>query len=332
MGRRGLTYGRQRGLREDLRKESQAPGVLRLEQDPGEDGMAMITEYELGEKEFRRISSMAYDIARLNLHEGKKLLVQNRLSKRLRALGLSGFREYLEYLEENPEEVRTMVDCLTTNFTRLFREPEHFDFLREEVIPWLESLPEKRIRLWSAGCSSGEEPYSIAIFLREHMQDLETRDLLILATDISVRALSKAREGLFREEQLRDCPSQWRLKHFTRTRAGGETYYRVSPAVSRLIRFHYLNLADPWPMRGPFHVIFCRNVMIYFDRDTQQELVHRFHDYLVPGGYFFVGHSESLARIRNPFKYRKPSIYQKTSAQGLAGGRETGLQAGIGTP
>ena len=289
----------------------------------------MITEYELGEREFRRISSMAYSIARLNLHEGKKLLVQNRLSKRLRALGLSGFWEYLEYLEENPEEVRTMVDCLTTNFTRLFREPEHFDFLREEVIPWLESLPEKRIRLWSAGCSSGEEPYSIAIFLREHMQDLETRDLLILATDISVRALSRAKEGLFREEQLRDCPAQWRLKHFSRTRVGGETYYRVSPAVSRLIRFHYLNLADPWPMRGPFHVIFCRNVMIYFDRDTQEELVHRFHEYLVPGGYLFVGHSESLARIRNPLRYRKPSIYQKIPGKERASKRRPSTQEGI---
>lgn len=273
----------------------------------------MITGYELGEREFRKISSMAYQIARLNLHQGKKLLVQNRLSKRLRALGIPSFREYLEYLEANPDEVRTMVDCLTTNFTRLFREPEHFEFLREEVIPWLESLPEERIRLWSAGCSSGEEPYSIAIFLREHMRDLDARDLLILATDISVKALTRAREGVYREDQLRDCPAQWRLKYFTRFKSGGENHFRVSPAISRLVRFHYLNLADPWPMKGPFQVIFCRNVMIYFDRDTQEELVHRFHDYLAPGGYFFVGHSESLARIKNPFRYRKPSIYQKVA-------------------
>ncbi|MEJ5187422.1 MAG: protein-glutamate O-methyltransferase CheR [Candidatus Geothermincolales bacterium] len=273
----------------------------------------MITGYELGEREFRKISSMAYQIARLNLHQGKKLLVQNRLSKRLRALGIPSFREYLEYLEANPDEVRIMVDCLTTNFTRLFREPEHFEFLREVVIPWLESLPEERIRLWSAGCSSGEEPYSIAIFLREHMRDLDARDLLILATDISVKALTRAREGVYREDQLRDCPAQWRLKYFTRFKSGGENYFRVSPAISRLVRFHYLNLADPWPMKGPFQVIFCRNVMIYFDRDTQEELVHRFHDYLAPGGYFFVGHSESLARIKNPFRYRKPSIYQKVA-------------------
>lgn len=279
----------------------------------------MMIEYELGEREFRQISSLAYRIARLNLHEGKKLLVQNRLSKRLRALGIGSFKEYLDYLESNPDELRLMVDCLTTNFTRLFREPEHFEFLREEVIPWLESLPEKRIRLWSAGCSSGEEPYSIAIFLREHMQDLEARDLLILATDISVKALSRAREGVYREDQLRDCPAQWRHKYFTRFRDGGEKYYRVSPSISRLIRFHYLNLADPWPMKGPFHVIFCRNVMIYFDRETQEELVHRFHDYLVPGGYFFVGHSESLARIHNPFKYCKPSVYQKVAYLGAEG-------------
>ncbi len=276
----------------------------------------MVNEYELGEREFRRISAMAYRIARLNLHEGKRMLVQNRLSKRLRALGLPGFREYLDFLDENPEEVRVMVDCLTTNFTRLFREPEHFDFLRDEVIPWMDELDHERIRLWSAGCSSGEEPYSIAIFLREHMENLDSRDLLILATDISARALAKAKEGVYREEQLRDCPAPWRVKYFTRIRVNGETYYRVSPVIYRMIRFRYLNLADRWPMKGPFHVIFCRNVMIYFDRDTQQELVLRFYDYLVPGGYFLVGHSESLARIRNPFVYCRPSVYRKTSEEG----------------
>ncbi len=265
----------------------------------------------LGSREFRRISELAYHTARLNIHDGKRLLVQNRLRKRLRALGLPDFRAYLRYLEENPDEVNMMVDCLTTNFTRLLREREHFEFLRDEVIPWLSSSGFERIRLWSAGCSSGEEPYSMAIYLREYMEDVDLRDLLILATDISLRALSRAREGVFREEQVREMPAQWRVKYFRRHRQDGENFYRVVPELSRLIRFRYLNLAEPWPMKGLFQVIFCRNVMIYFDKRTQQELVDRFHTYLVPGGYLFVGHSESLTRIRNPFQHCRPSVYRK---------------------
>lgn len=278
----------------------------------------MFKDYEIGEDEFHRITAIAYETARLNLHEGKKLLVQNRLRKRLRALGLSGFGEYLLYLEENPEEIQTMVDLLTTNFTRLFREREHFEFLREEVFPWLNTKGFDRIRLWSAGCSSGEEPYSLAVYLREFLQDVDEKDVLILATDISLRALSKAKEGVYHEEQLRDVPVQWKLKYFRKCNSNRENCFRVTPELSRLVRFRYLNLADAWPMRGPFQVILCRNVMIYFDKQTQQELVLRFHRYLVPGGYFFVGHSESLTRIQNPFRHRRPSVYQKDEGEGSA--------------
>lgn len=279
----------------------------------------MFQDYEFGDREFRRISAMAYETARLNLHQGKKLLVQNRLRKRLRALGLSGFKEYLRYLEENPEEIRIMVDCLTTNFTRLFREREHFDFLRDEVLPWLDEAGFERLRFWSAGCSSGEEPYSLAVYLREYLENVDQRDVLILATDISLRALSRAREGLFREEQLEEVPAQWKFKYFRKCRVEGEDFFQVTPEISRLVRFRYLNLADPWPMKGLFQVIFCRNVMIYFDKETQQEMVNRFYRYLVPGGYFFVGHSESLTRIRNPFLHRRPSVYRRPEDGGAPG-------------
>uniref|UniRef100_UPI00257D4DDD CheR family methyltransferase n=1 Tax=Candidatus Solincola tengchongensis TaxID=2900693 RepID=UPI00257D4DDD len=199
----------------------------------------LFQDYELEREEFLRISTLAYEAARLNLHEGKKLLVQNRLRKRLRALGLSGFKEYLIYLEENPEEIRTMVDLLTTNFTRLFREREHFDFLRDEVFPWLNASGFERIRLWSAGCSSGEEPYSLAVYLREYLDGVDQKDVLILATDISLRALSKAKEGLYREEQLRDVPAQWKFKYFRKCRSNGESCFRVTPELSRLVRFRY---------------------------------------------------------------------------------------------
>lgn len=293
----------------------------------------MFEDYELGDGEFRRISTLAYEEARLNLHQGKKLLVQNRLRKRLRALGLPGFKEYLRFLEDNPEEVRTMVDCLTTNFTRLFREQEHFDFLREEVIPWLNASGFERIRFWSAGCSSGEEPYSLAIYLREYLEEVDDRDVLILATDISLRALSRAREGVYREDQLADVPAAWKFKYFRKCRLNGENCFRVTPELARLIRFRYLNLVGDWPMRGLFQVILCRNVMIYFDKATQQELVGRFHRYLVPGGYFFVGHSESLTRIRHPFRYCRPSVYRKAEeaeeSRGLSrrGGNEVSGKA-----
>jgi len=169
----------------------------------------------------------------------------------------------------------------------------------------------KRIRIWSAGCSSGEEPFSIAILLRDRLPDVESRDVKILATDICSEVLDKAKRAVYTEEEVQDLPSFFLRKYFTPVVEDGVKAYKVRDEVRAMVRFARLNLKDEWPMRGPFDIIFCRNVMIYFDQSTRQELVNRFWDMLKPGGYLFIGHSESLASLSHEFKYVQPAVYVK---------------------
>jgi chemotaxis protein methyltransferase CheR len=229
--------------------------------------------------------------------------------RQMRRLGLNSFDSYLEYIQNDSrgEELAVMVDALTTNKTSFFREPQHFDFLRTQVLP---RLQQKRLRLWSAACSSGEEPYTIAMLLREELPQLDTWDCRILATDISDRVLIKAREAVYEEDIVRDIPSAFVSRYMTRLGIKPDAY-RINDNVRKLITFANLNLMDPWPMRGPFDVIFCRNVMIYFDKSTQKALVHRFWEMLKPGGYLFVGHSESLTTSSQEFRYAQPAVYVK---------------------
>ena len=266
---------------------------------------------ELRDREFKKIASMVYDICRINLQGGKKPLVQGRLAKRLRALNVPSFREYIAIVEDNDDELRTMINCLTTNLTRFYREPEHFNFMRENLIRDFLESGARNLRVWSAGCSSGEEPYTIAIELREHVEDVQRRDVLILATDISSKVLDRAGSGLYSGEKLRKVPASVRSKYFTEVESGGETLYQAKPALKQMIRFRYLNLMDPWPMRKQFDVIFCRNVMIYFDKSTQEDLVNRFWDVVRPGGVLIVGHSESLAAMEHSFRCVSPTVYLK---------------------
>jgi chemotaxis protein methyltransferase CheR len=227
---------------------------------------------------------------------------------------MSSFKEYISYLEKDKsgQEIVAMIDCLTTNKTSFFREAHHFDYLQEHVLPSLTAMKKKRIRIWSAGCSTGEEPYTIAIVLRESLDNLESLDVRILATDISTRVLHTAREGIYPAENLEDVPMELRYKYFTKvaeTKEGSQ--YKINENIKALVKFARLNLLDPWPMKGPFDVIFCRNVMIYFDKETQQMLVNRFTDLLGPEGYLFVGHSESLMSINHRLTYVQPAIYKK---------------------
>jgi chemotaxis protein methyltransferase CheR len=201
-----------------------------------------------------------------------------------------------------------MVDILTTNKTNFFRESEHLDYLRDEIIT---GLGNDQIRLWSAGCSSGEEPYSIAITLCEAIPDIGKCDIKILATDISDRMMEQARQGLYGEDTLKGMPPQLKRKYFQKAEAGIGHRYRVVPLLQSMVCFAKLNLMDEWPMRGLFDVIFCRNVMIYFDKQTQEKLVKRFWSQLRPGGYLMVGHSESLTFMAHDYRYIKPAVYQK---------------------
>jgi chemotaxis protein methyltransferase CheR len=204
-------------------------------------------------------------------------------------------------------ELAHMVDLLTTNKTSFFREPAHFDVLRDAVVPAFGAAP-GGLRLWSAGCSSGEEPYTMAMVLREALADPAWRGARILATDISERVLARARAGVYPDETAADVDPALLRRHFARDPEGG---WAAGAALRARIQFAPLNLMGPWPMRGPFHAIFCRNVMIYFDKPTQGALVNRYYDLLAPGGYLFVGHSESLSAVDHAFAYVQPAVYRK---------------------
>ncbi len=266
----------------------------------------------LSASQFATISRIIHQRCGICFPKGKEVLVKSRLMKRLRILGLSGFDQYLRYVEEDSSgnELSTMIDALTTNKTNFFRESHHFDFLRANILPELRTSDSK-IRLWSAGCSTGEEPYSLAILLSEELSQARRKNCQILATDISRRVLAIAREGVYSEESLQEAnPSLWK-KHTVCIQTKPNRVYRIGDEERALVRFAYLNLTESWPMQGPFDAIFCRNVMIYFDGETRKKLVRRFYDLIKPGGYLFVGHSESLGSTSREFRYVEPAVYTK---------------------
>jgi chemotaxis protein methyltransferase CheR len=230
--------------------------------------------------------------------------------KRLRVLAIPDFDSYIRFIstEQGRDELGPMIDVMTTNKTSFFREPEHFAFLKEKVLPELNG---GRIRLWTAACSSGEEAYSLAMLIRDELPGIEKRDMRILATDISKRMLEKARSAVYPEDALESLPAGYLQKYFTPLRHGTARLHRVTESVRTMVLPAWLNLMDAWPMKGPFQVIFCRNVMIYFDRPTQQRLIQRFFELIEPGGYLFVGHSEGLSAISHQFRYIRPAVYRK---------------------
>lgn len=265
---------------------------------------------ELTDAQFDAIRTMLYRLCGIHLSSGKEQLVKSRLMKRLRTLGLYNFREYLSHLENDASggELIYMIDALATNKTDFFREMQHFEYLRRHILPEMRG---DSMRFWSAGCSSGEEPFSLAIVLREEITDIDRKDIRILATDISTKMLKIAAEAVYSREVLDDVPKTILNKCFAVVPGSSPLLYRVNDAVRYLVRFARLNLMDSWPMHGPFDMIFCRNVMIYFDDETRRMLIHRFYNVLRPGGYLFVGHSESLAALTHEFHYVQPAIYRK---------------------
>ena len=265
---------------------------------------------QLSENHFKKISDLVYRSSGINLKTGKESLVRARLMKRLRAMGNPSVKDYLDYIDTDRgrPELALLIDVMTTNKTSFFREAEHFNYLRDHVLPELRG---NRLRFWSAACSSGEEPFTLAIWLREHMPDIDTKDILILATDISRRMLEKARQAVYPAKTVNDLPSSQFNKYFISLNGQHAGSFRVVDDVRRMVRLAWLNLLETWPMKGPFNVIFCRNVMIYFDRPTQQKLINRFWELLAPGGYLFVGHSEGLSAVKHKFRYMRPATYRK---------------------
>ncbi len=270
---------------------------------------------ELKEADFRRISDIIYNHCGINLHNGKRALVRARLAKRMRDVRINQVDTYLDFALHDEAEFFKLVDSISTNLTSFFRENSHFDYLSREYLPSLIERKKKagshKIRFWSAGCSSGEEPYTLAIVLREFFQDLTGWDILILATDVSTRMLEQAAAGEFDDARIQPLTQQQRHRFFSTSSLTGRKVHQVRPDLKKMIRFRYLNLMEPWPFKGPFDGIFCRNVMIYFDKSTQEKLVNRFYHCLDKMGVLFIGHSESLTGINHPYKYIQPATYMK---------------------
>lgn len=272
---------------------------------------------ELTEKDFCKISNLVYRHCGINLHDGKKELVRARLAKRLRLGKFKTFPEYIKHvLEDKTErEFSILIDSLSTNLTSFFREPQHFEFLQNQFLPALLEQKRKKhnfkIRAWSAGCSSGEEPYSIAIVLLEALQGRGRWDIKVLATDISTSMLEVAKTGIYDAERVKPVPSLQRQKYLVPHHSNGQKVFEVNKQLRDAVIFSFLNLMNNWPIKGVLDFIFCRNVMIYFDKTTQSRLINRFWDLLDSGGILFTGHSESLTGIEHKFKYIQPTIYMK---------------------
>ncbi|VXC96540.1 Chemotaxis protein methyltransferase 2 [Pseudomonas sp. 8Z] len=269
------------------------------------------TSIALSDREFAQFRQLLYNITGISLSDAKKPLVAGRLGKRLYAYELDSYSEYLRHISQSPAELQTCVDLLTTNETYFFREPKHFDFLRERLSqPGL--IPSGRpLRIWSGACSSGEEPYSIALLLADVLGD---RPWEILASDISQRVLERARTGVYRLEDSQDIPRQMRISHCFRGVDGNAGNMLICPTIRRRIRFEQINLNNALPETGQFDVIFLRNVMIYFNSETKRHVVKRLLSRLRPGGYFLISHSESLNGIDDTLNIVKPSIYRKPDA------------------
>jgi chemotaxis protein methyltransferase CheR len=270
--------------------------------------------------EFAKIRDLAYNTFGLDLRAGKETLVSTRLGKQIRQSGCRSFDEYYEQVvaDSTGESLVNLIDALTTNHTSFFREPEHFDFLRRTFLP--EWKTRGNIDIWSAACSSGEEPYSIAICMLEELGPAAPGKVRILATDISTRVLAKGKQGIYPAERFEGLPAMQLRGYWLRGEGQWAGCYRAKKELRALVEFRRLNLLEPVSQIGRFALIFCRNVMIYFDKPTQQRVVERLTGCLEPGGYLLTGHAESLTGIDHGLKYVQPAVYRKETS----GGRERG--------
>ena len=270
---------------------------------------------ELSDTAFERIRTLVYDYCGINLTEQKRSLVVGRLNKMLRTRGIASFDHYCALLEQDSSgrTLGELVNRISTNHTYFYRERAHFEFFRDAALPeFAAALRRERsndLRIWCAGCATGEEPYMLVMQMMEYFGSEYGRwDAGVLATDISSQALAAAVEGIYPEERLGELPQHYRERYFFRVRDG----WQVRDEVRREVTFRRFNLMNrTFPFREPFHAIFCRNVMIYFDQPVREALVVRFHRHTRPGGYLFIGHSESLGRERSPYAYVMPALYRR---------------------
>ncbi|WP_137132556.1 protein-glutamate O-methyltransferase CheR [Rhizobium sp. FY34] len=296
-----------------------AVGVIDSRQSP--DEVLASGEYPLTRRDLTEIAAMIYADAGIYLNDTKASLVYSRLSKHIRNLGLRGFREYCT-LVSSPEGAparREMLSHLTTNFTRFFRENHHFEHLRDEVLPGLIARAKSggRVRIWSAACSDGQEPYSIALTVMSLLPNAVDYDFRILATDIDPKILALARAGVYDENSLETVTPAMRKQYFKDVDVGGRRKCQIDDRVKKLITFNELNLMAQWPFKGNFDIIFCRNVVIYFDEPTQVKIWSRFASLLPEGGHLYIGHSERVTGdAKNLFDNIGITTYRYTAKNG----------------
>ncbi len=260
---------------------------------------------------FELIKELVYQSSGIVLGAHKREMVYSRLSRRLRALKLNSFDQYCDFLKQkNHEEFSHFINAITTNLTSFFREKHHFDFLKQSVIPKLlsQSKGERRIRIWSAGCSSGEEAYSIAMTMAPAFP-ANSWDLKVLATDLDSNVLARAQAAIYPSQSLNGLDDSIKRLGFVYSKQNDQ--FKIKPAIQKHVHFKRLNLLEKWPMQGPFDIIFCRNVVIYFDHETKNNLIRRYAQLLKPGGYLFLGHSETLSRDVTDFNALGQTIYQR---------------------
>ncbi len=276
-------------------------------------GQVKQREFEMTDADFAEVSKLAYKYTGIVLGAHKKDMVYGRLARRLRDVRLNSVAQYLPLIkDERNQEVSQFINAITTNLTSYFREKHHFEFLAQTVCPELlrTNSANRRIRAWSAGCSTGEEPYSIAMTLLDNM-DLAGWDCKLLATDLDSKVLEKGKAGLYGLERIESLDASVKKKWFEPDPNNADQV-KVKSSLQDIIRFKRLNLLEKWPMKGPFDFIFCRNVVIYFNEETQAVLFDKFADMLKSGGYLIIGHSESLNRLSDRFQSIGKTIYQKT--------------------
>lgn len=279
--------------------------------------LSEIYRAELSDEDFDKMGTLIFKMAGIKMPPSKKIMVQARLKKRLRALNMNSFTEYVRYVfskEGLDMELIHILDVISTNKTDFFREPIHFSFLSGQVLPqFMEQHQSGSFKVWSAGCSSGEEVYTLAMVLSEFSLAKPSFDYSILGTDISTAILAMATNGVFTESRLRPAVPDYLIrKYFMKSKDAAKKTYRVVPEIRQKTRFNRVNfMDDSYPVGEKFDAIFCRNVLIYFDRDTQEKVVQKLCNYLKPGGYFFHGHSESLIGMNLPLKNVKPTIFRK---------------------
>ena len=274
-------------------------------------------EFRFTAEDFEFLRELIKARTGIQLGQKKREMVYGRLVRRLRALELESFEAYCRFVDgaDGENELLAMVNAITTNLTRFFREDHHFDHLAKEVLPAIAAReaksPRPRLRIWSAGCSSGEEPYSIAMTVLDTIADLSCWDARVLATDLDTEMVRHGSEGRYDIGALKTIPPQFRGRFTTRSGRDAAEHFEMADDLKQLITFKALNLLEPWPMKGPFDVVFCRNVVIYFDRPVRVALFKRIADILVDGGHLFIGHSESLLGISDRFELIGKTTYRK---------------------